>query len=239
MNFSDIKQYNERLFWDGVCRKKISYSQAGALATGSAASSPLIEGFSGGPKSPVYSNFDPTGSISIGPGGTYPKPWRSASQFLQDGSYGSQIGPFARLVKIPENISMENTCVGDLPNCGGDGGGIYGRLGISDDGTLGFRSQDWYNQSEGTYDTTFWNGQLGTDWVTWKSWWDSASKATVTAKWMDPILPFNVEVEVAYDSLSPGDEGYFPAPSLNGVADASYDLLIAMVAIAAVTRWIL
>lgn len=236
MDFSLIKQFNERLFWDGVCRKKISYSEAGALQTGGAASFPLIEYTLGGPYTPDGSSFDPnSNNIPIGPGGSYPKPWRSASQFIQNGQYGSLIGPYARLVKIPDNINMENTCVGNIPTCGGSKGGIYGRLGIYQ-GQLAFRAQDWYNQSEGTYNTQYWNNQLNTDpdWLSWKSWWDSASRTTVNAVWADTLLPFTVEVEVAYDAFGPGDPKYYPAPNLSSYDDYTLPLLSVVIAVAVI-----
>ena len=120
--------------------EKISYSEGDALVTGSAVTNPLAEGFLGGPYPPENSSYNPLTTDMIGPGSGYPKPWRSGSQFLQNASYGSQIGPYAKLVKLPEGnyLSFGDTCVGGSPEqCGGPDGGIYGRLGIGDGLTLG------------------------------------------------------------------------------------------------------
>ena len=243
MNYSELKLANPRLFWDGVCRGEISYSEGDALVTGDAAKTPLIEGFLNGPKPPEKSSFNPLTTSIIGPGSGYPKPWRSGSQFTQNASYGSTIGPYAKLVKLPEGnyLSFGDTCVGGSPGqCGGPDGGIYGRLGIGDGVHLGFRAQDWYNQFEGSYDTAYWNTQNGTDWLTWKQWWDSATKTTIPVIWyVSPTLALYAEAEVAHDTPDIGDPDYFPGPNLSGIADANYDLLIGMLAITAVARWIL
>ena len=132
------------------------------LVTGDAAKTPLIEGFLNGPKPPEKSSFNPLTTSIIGPGSGYPKPWRSGSQFAQNGSYGSTIGPYAKLVKLPEGnyLSFGDTSVGSAQQCGGPDGGIYGRLGIGDGVHLGFRAQDWYNQFEGSYDTAYWNFKM-------------------------------------------------------------------------------
>lgn len=238
MNYSDLKSANPRLFWDGICRGSISYSQASALQTGSAAQFPLVEGILGGPKTPIATSFNPQATPPIGASNTYPKPWRSGGQFAQDASYGSSIGPFARLVKIPDTIYMDNTCIGDIPNCGGSSGGIYGRLGIGNGTYLGFRAQDWYNQNEGTYNTAYWNSSLNPapnpEWLTWKKWWDSASKATIEVIWADPLLPFLVEVEVAYSTPQPGDASYYPATNLSAFDDYALPLLSVVISAAVI-----
>ena len=247
MDFTDIRIHNPRLFYDGICRRKIPYSNLTYnLQTGQASSNPIIEPFLGGPKPPVSDSFDPATTDIIGPSG-YPKPWRSGSQFLQDASYGSTIGPFARMVGLPkeDNLLFPNTCKnGSKPNqCGGAGGvGIWGRIGIGagpDYEYLGFRSQDWYNQSEGFYDTNYYNGEFGVDWLTWKKWWDSASKKTLTVRWIgevygDPL----VDVEVAYATPDVGDATYYPGFNLSAFANSTADLLTIMVGIAAIARWI-
>jgi len=243
MDYSELKSANPRLFWDGVCRGSISYSTGGALATGSAVSSPLVEGFLNGPKPPEQSSYNPLTTDIIGPGSGYPKPWRSGSQFAQNASYGSQIGPYARLAKLPEGdyVGFDDTCVGGYPGqCGGAGGGIYGRLGIGDGIHLGFRAQDWYNQDEGNFGTEYYNNLNETEWLTWKQWWNSATKTTIPVIWyVSPTLALYAEAEVAHNTPDIGDADYFPGPNLSGVADASYDILVAMVSIAAITRWIL
>lgn len=245
MNYSELESANPRLFWDGVCRGSISPSTSnGTLVTGDAAKTPLIEGFLGGPKPPEESSFNPLTTDIIGPGSGYPKPWRSGSQFTQNASYGSTIGPYAKIVRLPAEdfIGFENTCVGSKPSrCGGANvGGIYGRLGIGDGEYLGFRAQDWYNQDEGSFDTAYWNAQNDTDWLTWKKWWDGATKTTIKVIWyVNSSVSVFAEVEVANDTPDIGDTDYFPGPNLNGVANASYDLLTGMLATAIVARWII
>ena len=245
MNYSELESANPRLFWDGVCRGSISPSTSnGTLVTGDAAKNPVIEGFLGGPKYPEESSYNPLTTDIIGPGSGYPKPWRSGSQFTQNGSYGSAIGPYAKIVRLPAEdfIGFENTCVGSKPSrCGGvNDGGIYGRLGIGDGEYLGFRSQDWYNQDEGSFDTAYWNNRNDTDWLTWKQWWNSATKTTIKVIWyVNSFVSVFAEVEVANDTPDIGDTDYFPGPNLNGVANASYDLLTGMVATAAAARWII
>lgn len=239
MNYSELEGANPRLFWDGICRGSIPYSSTGALDPGGVVTNAFAERFVGGPFPPISVSFNPNGSIPYGAGDNYPKPWRSYAQRNSDAAHSINVGPFARLVKIPDNFNMDNTCVGGiLPSCGGADGGIYGRLGVSG-GELAFRAMDWYNQDEGSLGTAFWNNELNEDWQTWKKWWDGASKATVNARWVDPLLDFVVEVEVAYDTPDVGDERYYPG--INGAvyADNSLDLLVAMVAIAAAARWIL
>ena len=57
--------------------------------------------------------------------------------------------------------------------------------------------------------------------------------------YVSPTLALYAEAEVAHDTPDIGDPDYFPGPNLSGIADANYDLLIGMLAITAVTRWIL
>jgi len=237
MDNNDVKDHNPRAFWDGVCREEFTYTAAGALNLGNVVTSPITESFLGGPHAPVATSFNPDGSIPIGAADQYPKPWRSAQQKLTDVSNGSNIGPFARLLVIPETEYFVNTCCNQLIQaCGGSDRGIWGRLGVGDGIMPGFRPQGWYVQSEGTYDTTYYNDQ-GTNWPTWKDWWANATKQIVEARWETvPGSPI-VEVEVAYEDLGPGDGGYFPAPNLSGVAGNSYELLVGMVALAALTRF--
>lgn len=241
MLFSELKEANPKLFYDAVCRGKISYSDAGALQTGDTVTSTLIEGILGGPHGQENSYYNPITTSIIGAGTGYPKPWRSASQKLQDQSYGSSIGPFARIVSSsiddpsfpgnccpPDNIDDDNS----LP-CQG---GIFGRIGIGDGYRLGFRAQNWYGQAEGTYNTAYWNNQ-GANWDTWKDWWDNCTKTTITCIWEDiPGTP-EVQVEVAHGYLNPDDTGYFPGLDGRVYSDFSLDLLVAMVAVAAFVRW--
>ena len=241
MDYNELRNNNLRLWEDGICRGSISYSQAGGLAPGGPITNLLAEGFLGGPHPPIVISFDPTGGIPIGPGDTYPKPWRGAQQRLNDASYGSTIGPFARIVSINNNINFDDTCVDECDSSnGGDDQckiGLFGRLGIGDGSVIGFRLMDWHGQDEGNFNTAYFNNQFGSNWDTWKEWWENASKATVFAKWENVIGSPTVEVEVAYDYVGVNDDDFYPGLNGQSLADNSLDLLVAMVAVAVLIRW--
>ena len=237
--FGELKNFNPSLYWDGVCREIIPHSQAATLQVGNPVTTPFTEAFLGGPHGPVVTPFDPTGNIPIGPSDSYPKPWRSAGQKLQAASNGSLTGPFARMIKIPPHLRylcVDSCTTPEEELCGGANGGLFGRLGLGDGNRLGFRVQNWYHQDEGQYGTAYYNNQ-GTNWPTWKEWWENAHKATVGAVWEDVTGNPVVEVEVAFEDINLGDDGYFPGPGLSGVAPQSYDLLLGMIALAALTRF--
>lgn len=238
--FNELETFNPKLWFDGICRGKISYSEVGGLSPGGPITNRLAEGFLGGPHPPIIFSFDPTGNIPIGPSDTYPKPWRGAQQRLNDASYGSTIGPFARIVSINNNINFDDTCVDECDSSnGGDDQckvGLFGRLGIGDGNVVGFRLMDWHGQDEGNFDTAYWNSQ-GANWDTWKEWWENASKATVFAKWEDVVGNPTIEVEVAYDYIGTGDDDFYPGLDGNAYLDNSLDLLVAMVALAVLIRW--
>ena len=233
---AQLKEFNPKLFYDGVCRGKISYSEAGALTPGNVITNILAEGFLGGPHGQENVGYNPLTTDIIGAGTGYPKPWRGASQKLQDQSYGSLIGPFARIVTSSINTPPFDTCVDECETSDPCENGIFGRIGIGDGLRLGFRAQNWYGQAEGTYNTAYWNNQ-GANWDTWKDWWDNCTKTTITCIWEDiPGTP-EIQVEVANDYLGPGDDGYWGGPNVSGLAENSYDLLVAMVALAVLIRW--
>jgi hypothetical protein len=238
--FSELKEANPKLFYDAVCRGFITYSEAGALTPGNVVTNTLVEGILGGPHAQENSGYNPLTTDIIGAGTGYPKPWRSAGHKLQDASYGSTIGPFARIV--PSSISdpsFPGQCcepLNDLPVNNPCQGGIFGRIGIGDGNHLGFRAQDWHGQAEGTYNTAYWQNQ-GANWDTWKDWWDNCTKTTITCIWED--IPGNpeIQVEVANDYIEIGDDDYFPGLDGKVYLDASLDLLVAMVALAVFVRW--
>ena len=234
---AQLKEFNPKLFYDGVCRGKISYSEAGALQTGNTVTNLLTEGILGGPHSQENTGYNPLTTDIIGPGTGYPKPWRSAGQKLQDASYGSSIGPFARIVTSSINTPPFNTCVDECENTSNScEKGIFGRIGIGDGNHLGFRAQPWYDQAEGTYNTAYWQSQ-GANWDTWKDWWENCTKTVITCIWEDIPGSPEVQVEVANDYFGPGDDGYFGGADLSGLAQNSYDLLVGMVALAVLIRW--
>jgi len=247
MEYLDLGLYNPKLYLDGICRGKIPLSNLFPLSPGNPSSPPIIEGILGGPHPPENYSFDykQTASIPLGPSGAYPKPWLSASQRLQNVANGSLIGPYARLVKYADNNPLiPDTCTSGQKSgkCGSSGGGgIWGRLGLGA-GVLTFYPQDWYNQSEGTYNAAYWSNQFGLTgnaaWQTKKNWWASTSKATIIAQ--TSFLPYeDVEVEVAYASPQFDDPEYFRGLDLGVYNDFSLDLLVVMVGIAASLRWLL
>lgn len=247
MNFSDLRANNPKLYFDGICRGNIPLSDLSPLEPGASSSSPFIEGFLGGPHPPENYAFDyKTNSFPSGVTGSYPKPWLSAAQRLNNASYSFQAGPYARFVKfysgdsnIPETC-LEGQSGGKCGNSGG--GGIWGRIGASTQGgTAAFFPQDWYNQNEGTYNAAYWSNYFNLtgngSWLSKKKWWESTSKATVIIPTSFAPYAF-AEIEVAYASPQFDDPEYYRGLDLAIYNDLSLDLLVAMVSIAAVARWV-
>lgn len=125
MSYEKLRIANPKLFFDGVSKGLIPSSAVpDALAVGSPVSSPMIEGFLGGPYSPESYDIDPYVNIPFGGSGAYPKPWRSAAQKLQDDVYTASIGPYAKMIGVTDcsqNSSVgcsDDTCVesGSLPD---------------------------------------------------------------------------------------------------------------------------
>ena len=53
----------------------------------------------------------------------------------------------------------------------------------------------------------------------------------------ESIKKFLLKKKILFQDLGPGDDGYFGGPGMSGVAPQSYDLLVAMVALAVLIRW--
>ena len=108
MDYQLLWKHNRRLYFDGVARGHIPFSDISTnlggnsvLAWGNNASSPMVEGFMGGPHPPDGSSFPKPsdtspGGIPLGESGAYPKPWRSAAQKIQQATY-TMAGPYALL----------------------------------------------------------------------------------------------------------------------------------------------
>lgn len=246
MNFSDLREHNPKLYFDGICRGNISLSSLSPLEPGASSSSPFIEGFLGGPHPPENYTFNYKESFPSGAAGSYPKPWLSAAQRLNNASYSFQAGPYARLVKFKiGDYGLDETCAeGQLEGkCGtSGGGGIWGRVGASSNGgEIKFFPQDWYNQNEGTYNAAYWSNYFNLtgngSWLSKKKWWESTSKATVIIPTSFAPYAF-AEIEVAYASPQFDDPEYYRGLDLAIYNDLSLDLLVAMVSIAAVARWV-
>jgi hypothetical protein len=240
----ELKLYNPRLYWDGVGRGEISYSESGGLVWGSAASPPFIEGILGGPHSPEYYLLDPDAVPPTGESGQYPKPWRSAAQKLQNANY-TYVGPYAKFVgfkKCTGSGCITNTCTEANENSKVKPSAVWGRYGVAlsgpNSGQTAFFPQDWYNPSEGTYDAEYWNTQYSPEplWQTRKKWWGSISRKTITTRFGNTGLL--CEIEVAYNTPQFGTDAYFAGVDASIYNDYSLDLLVIMVGIAALTRWL-
>ena len=240
----ELKLYNPRLYWDGVGREKISYSEAGALVWGPPVSTPFIEGILGGPHAPEYYLLDPDAEPPTGEGGQYPKPWRSAAQKLQNANY-TYVGPYAKFVgfkKCTGSGCIADTCTEANKNSKAKPSAVWGRYGIALSGAYSgqpaFFPQDWYNPSEGTYNATYWNNQYNLDppWQTRKNWWGSVTKKTITTRFGNTGLL--CEIEVCYNTPQFGTAAYFAGVDAAIYNDFSLELLVVMVGIAALTRWL-
>lgn len=248
MDPNRIRLLNPQLFWDAVGRGSISYSEAGALSWGGPASFPLVESILGGPKPPstlVYLNAENSSVPPLGNNGSYPKPWLSAAQFLQNANY-TYVGPYAKFVGFSVNDCSGSGCIKD--RCSKKNkkskkpSAIWGRLGYSlsgpNAGVKAFFPQDWYNPSEGTYNAAYWSDYIGIEppWHSRKDWWASIGKLTTTCDFGNTGL--KCDVEVAWITSDIGDDDYFAG--LNGAAlpDFSLELLTVMVGIAVATRWL-
>lgn len=249
MDYNSLKSANPRLFLDGVARGAIDYSNlSDQLATGGPAAAPLVEGILGGPFPPVSYSFNPSNGIPIGANAAYSRPWKSASQKLQDDQYNSFIGPYARLIGFVDSDTSNignQTCTSSNPQgILGGGFGIWGRVGLLTSGiysgSVGFYPQNWYNINEGNNDHNFWSDQYNLTgngrWTSKKEWWIGTSKKTITGYYMDYLC----EIEVAVSNPGFDDPEYYKGLDLSARPDFSIDVTIlsTMVAVAAAARWI-
>ena len=242
MELSDLKQNNPRQYYDLVASGKISYSSAGALTWGAPVTNAFAEGFLGGPFPPDYRAIAEPSDFStpttFAESGAYPKPWRSYAQRTQNANY-TNVGPYAALVGWSDT---ESIC--DIKNKEDNikATRLWGRWGIATSGpNVGqgaFFMQDWYTPSEGTYNAHYYNSQSSPDpeWQLRVDWWNSITKKTIFTRFENTGL--TCQIEVAYKHLEFDDVGYYQGPDISGVADNSYDLLVAMVSIAVLARWL-
>lgn len=253
MVLDDLKLYNPRLYWDMVARGSVPYSQAGALVWGNPASAPFLESILQGPKAPNYTSIPIPGDYdnptAFAESGNYPKPWRSGAQFTQNAQY-TNIGPYACFIGF---VNCDSSgCVGDTCTDANRQSGItpvrlWGRWGLATSGpnsaTGAFFPQDWYTPSEGTYDADYWNtyyaeagNPLDPEWQLRKDWWESINKVTVETYFGNTGL--KCKIELAQSFFEFGTPEYFAGIDLAVYPDYSLDLLVAMVALAAITRWL-
>lgn len=245
MNYSEIRAHNPKLFWDGVGRGAIDYSNIpGLIPVGEGQPNPTITSFLGGPHPPENASFDYKSNIPIGAGGSYPKPFLSFSQRLTNAN-NSNLGPYARLVGFQSNSidSIEDTCVPGVSGRFGGGFGIWGRVGViisgSRSGELGFFAQDWYNANDGQYDAAFWSNYFDIDpsWPDKKAWWAGVSKATINAYLPNTVGVPLVKVQIAYRSPQFENADFYRGSDLGVFNDFSIDLLTVMIGTAALVRW--
>jgi hypothetical protein len=252
MDYNKIRVTNPKLYLDGLNRGEIPVGELpDALQMGAAAVTPMVEGILGGPYPPeLHQRIDPLNSNTpIGAQGAYPKPWRSAAQFIQDGLYTSFVGPYAKLVGVTDCGSQNligcvtDTCDPTEPLEPPQPLEIFGRIGLATSGAfsgqLTFYPQNWYESDEGTYNHEFWSNQFnleGNDrWQNRKEWWESAEKITVPVYFYGQI---KVDVEIAIAMLNFNEESYFQGLDLSVYNDYSLDMLVVMTALVAVTRWL-
>lgn len=257
MDIDKLKTVNPQLYWDAVANGIIPYSTAGALSWGSAASSPLIESFIGGPKPPDYRSHplptDFSAPTAFAESGAYPKPWRSGSQYIQNATY-SNVGPYASLVGWVTSDENGNGIVSRCCTSSGSSGNpkstrLWGRWGVATSGPRSgegaFFPQNWYDPSEGTYNATYWNNYfeqsgspLDPEWQLRKDWWSSINKITIKSYFANTGIP--CEIEIAQSFFEFGTPEYFAGIDLGVYPDFSIELtlLVAMVSIAAAARWL-
>jgi len=245
MNINTLYASNQQLFWSGIGNSKIPYSSApDNLVWGNPVSNLFTESLLNGPNPPDYRSIEkPTNGSAptqFAESGAYPKPWRSAAQKIQNANY-TNVGPYAAMIGVDgKNLC----CSADDP---GKSARVYGRFGIATSGpNIGegaFFPQDWYNPSEGTYDAEYWNTYfeenqppgLDPKWQLRQDWWGSISKYTIKSKIGNTGR--DCTIEVAYKFLDIGDVEWYPGLDLSPYPDYSLDILVAMVALAAVVRW--
>lgn len=240
MDINTLYQTNQQLFWSGVGTGKIPYSETpGNLTWGAAVSSSLVEGILGGPHYPDNSSIvlptDFGAPSTFAENSNYPKPWRSAAQKLQNANY-TNVGPYTALIGVGgESLCCTSEDPGKIAR-------VYGRWGIAtsgpNSGQGAFFPQDWYSPSEGFYSATYWQEQNSFDpeWQLRVDWWESVKKTTIQSRIANTGI--ECEIEVAYSPYQFGNPEYWAGPDISGVVDNSYDLLVAMVAIAALARWL-
>ena len=250
----ELKLYNPKLYWDAYSRGNIPQSHVSSLVWGNPVTNLFAESLLGGPHSPEYNSLplptDYDTPTQFAESGSYPKPWRSAAQKLQNAQY-TNIGPYACFVGFVECDS--SGCVGDTctetnkKDPAFKETRIFGRWGLAtsgpNSGTGAFFIQDWYSPSEGTYNAHYFNNYfseqgnpLDPEWQLRKDWWESINKVTVETYFGNTGL--KCKIELAQSFFQFGTPEYFAGIDLAVYPDFSLDLLVAMVAIAAVARWL-
>ena len=246
MDVNQLYLDNPTLFWSGVGTGNIPYSEApGNLTWGANVQSLLIESFLGGPHAPDYRPISQPGTnfavpTQLAESGAYPKPWRSAAQKTQQSSY-TNVGPYAALIGIE---GKQLCCREDDP---AKIARVYGRWGYATSGPAqnqgAFFPQDWYNQDEGTFDAEYWNDYfevnqppgLVPEWQLRPDWWGSSEKSTIRAYIANTGI--ECQIEVLYEQFDIDDPEYFPGLDLAAYPDFSFDVLVVMISVAAITRW--
>ena len=254
MILDDLKLYNPRLYWDSVARGKIPYSSAGGT-TWAVPTSPMLEGFLSGPKSPDPNSMPMPSSeydtpTRLAESGTYPKPFRGGQQYLNNAGT-TNLGPYAALIGFVDCTGSgctDNSCCSDSNKEEGlKPARLWGRWGVAtsgpNSGQGAFFPQNWHDNDDATYNADYWVNYFGSqdppqdiDWRLKKDWWDSVNKVTIKTYFMNSGL--KCEIEVAQSTFEFGSPEYFAGIDLAVYNDYSFDLLVAMVALAAAMRWL-
>jgi len=253
MVLDDLKLYNPRLYWDMVARGSVPYSQAGALQWGNPVQNLFAESILGGPEAPDYTSIplpdDYDAPTQFAESGNYPKPWRSYAQYAQNANY-TYVGPYACFVGFVDcdgGGCVPDTCTDANKKSGIKPVRLWGRWGVAISGPNSaegaFFPQDWYTPSEGTYNADYFNNYyseqgnpLDPEWQLRKDWWESINKLTIETYFGNTGL--KCKIEVAQSFFEFGTPEYFAGIDLAVYNDYSLDLLVAMVAIAAIARWL-
>lgn len=255
MDWSTLKLGNPRLFYDGIARGKIPYSEIpvseGLLYPGNGATT--ADTWVGGPHAPEPYSFDPDTENPLGASGMYPKPWLSYSQRLTNANY-TYIGGYARMIGWADGDCSGGECEEISICCTGEDSdsskytdgftGIWGRLGVvqtgSQAGGLGFYPMNWQTDTTGANSVDHWNNHFNLSgnglWQSKEDWWAACSKKVVTRFLGNTGLKVRVQVAVAMIQFD--DPEYWRGMDLATTADYSFDLLIAMVGIAVAMRWL-
>ena len=256
--FADVKAKNPRLFYDGVARGKISYSEIDGIYPGN--NPTTADTWVGGPHAPEPYSFDPDTENPLGASGYYPKPWLGYAQRLTNANY-TYLGGYAKMIGWADGDCSGNECEEVSLCCTGEESdsskytdgfiGIWGRLGVvqsgSQAGGLGFYPMDWQTDTDyselgylGANSAAYWNNHFDLSgnglWQSKEDWWAACSKKVVTRFLGNTGI--KVRVQVAVGMIPFDDPEYWRGMDLATTADYSFDLLIAMVGIAVAMRWL-
>ncbi len=253
MNWDVLKEENPQLFWDGIARGHVPYSEASALPW-QVPTSPMYEGILQGPKPPNPISMPMPGEYDtptrLAESGNYPKPFRGGQQYLNNAGT-THIGPYAALTGwvscTGDECYDDKCCSSSNKEDNVKPARLWGRWGVATSGPKSgqgaFFPQNWHDNDDATYNADYWVNYFASqsppqdiDWRLKKDWWDAVNKVTIKTYFMNTGK--KCEIEIAQSTFEFGSPEYFAGIDLAVYNDYSLDLLVAMVALAAVARWI-